>query len=121
MNKRTATEDLLVGGLDDWADASWVYGRVWDLADDPENRRTMAIGLITEVLVQGLMIPGDVDEQGHHPWPHSPGDAIERIAREWIIDWKYECPTPGAIVWLANSAVGDEVARRVLAREISTA
>jgi hypothetical protein len=69
------------------------------------------------VIVEGLMIAGDVDEQGHHPWPLSVGDAIERITREWLTDWPDEVPPPGVIVWLANTAKGDEFARRVLARE----
>jgi hypothetical protein len=116
MTSRTPKEDVLVGGLDDWIYASWVTNSIWDLTT-PENRRTLTIGLIAELLVEGLMVPGDVDYQGHHPWPHSPGDAIERITREWLTEWREEVPAPGAIVWLANTAAGDEIARRVLARE----
>jgi len=118
MEERTPKEDLLVGGLDDWADAGWVYGstRLAGITDQ-SNRRALAIGLVAEVIVQGLMIPGDVDDTGHHPWPHSTGDAIERIAREWLNDWPDEVPAPGAIVWLANTPAGDELAREVLSRE----
>jgi hypothetical protein len=118
MDNRTPKEDVLVGGLDDWAYAGWVYGstRLAGITD-PEQRRVLAIGLIAELLVEGLMIPGDVDDQGHHPWPHSPGDAIERITHEWLTEWTDEIPAPGAIVWLANTETGNDVARRVLARE----
>lgn len=121
MNGRTPKEEALIDGLDDWTYAAWVYGctRLAGITD-PEQRRTLAIGVIAELIVQGLKVPGDVDDQGHHPWPQSPGDAIERITREWLTEWLDEVPTPGAIVWLANTPAGDEIARRVLAREEST-
>ena len=118
MENRTPKEDVLVEGLSDWADAGWVLGST-DIAgiSDISVRRTLAIGIIAELVTEGLMVPGDADEQGHHPWPHSAGDAIERIVREWLADWPNEIPTPGAIVWLANTAKGDEIGRRVLERE----
>lgn len=118
MEDRTPREDVLVGGLDDWADAGWVYSST-RLAGvvDAESRRILTIGLIAELIVEGLMIPGDVDEQGHHPWMLSRGEAIERIAREWLSEWREEIPTPGAIVWLDNTETGDAIARSVLARE----
>lgn len=84
---------------------------------DPAQRRTLTIGLIAELLVEGLMIAGDVDEHGHQPWPHSMGDAIERITRTWLTEWPEDIPTPGAIVWLANTEAGNLMGREVLARE----
>lgn len=121
MDERTPKEDVLVGGLDDWAYAGWVYGSTRLAAiTDAEQRRVLAIGLIAELLVEGLMIPGDVDDQGHHPWPHPTGEAIERITRVWLTEWPHEVPAPGAIVWLANTEAGNAIARRVLAREADT-
>ena len=120
-NNRSPKEDALVGGLDDWADAGWIYGST-RLAGvtDPELRRILAIELIAELLIEGLMVPGDVDDNGHHPWLGSTTDAIERITREWLSEWPDDIPTPGAIVWLANTPRGDEIARQVLAREVRT-
>ena len=122
VEMRTPEEDVLVGGLDDWADAAWVYGST-RLAGEmvPGRRRTLALGVIAELLVGRLVVPGDVDDQGHHTWPCSPGEAVERITREWLTAWRDEIPTPGAIVWLANTARGDEIARHVLARESAQA
>lgn len=121
MDSRTPREDVLVGGLDDWAYAAWVYQST-SLAGitDSIQRRTLAIGLIAELLVEGLMLAGDVDEHGHHPWPHSVGDAIERITRTWLTEWPDEIPTPGAIAWLANTEAGNRAGREVLAREAET-
>ena len=120
MENRTPKEDLLVEGLADWVDAGWALGCT-DLAGvaDLSVRRALAIGIIAEVIVEGLMVPGDADEQGHHPWPHSAGEAVERIVREWLAEWPDDVPTPGAVVWLANTVAGDEIGRRVLAREAS--
>lgn len=120
MNERSPKDDVLVGGLDDWAYAAWVYGSTGlGGLSDPVLRRALALGIIAELLVEGLVVAGEVDEQGHHPWPCSPGEAIERIAREWITDWEYEIPAPGAIVWLANTDKGNRIAHTVLARERS--
>lgn len=116
MNHRTPIDDLLIGGLDDWVYASWATNSVRHLVSGP-NVRTLTIGLITEAVVEGLMLPGDVDSEGHHPWPCSAGEAIERIAREWLTEWADELPTPGAIVWLANTEAGNQIARRVLQQE----
>ncbi|OOP63846.1 hypothetical protein BMF89_05430 [Arthrobacter sp. SRS-W-1-2016] len=87
---------------------------------DSIQRRTLTIGLTAELLMEGQMIAGDVDEQGHHPWPHSTGDAIERITRTGLTEWPDDFPTPRAIVWLANTEAGNRVGREVLAREAQT-
>jgi hypothetical protein len=120
MEGRTPKEHVLVGGLDDWADAGCIYGSTsLSGLTDPLQRRALTIGLIAELLIENLMIAGDVDEQGHHPWPHSPGEAIEQITRTSLAEWPDTTPTPGAIVWLANTEAGNRAGRAVLAREVS--
>lgn len=118
----TLKEDLVVGGLDDWADASWAYQTA---AQSGVRERAMcrmlAIGLIAEVIVEGLMVPGDVSGGEHEPWHCSRAQAIERIVGEWLDDWRDEVPTPAAIVWLANTPLGDALARSVLARDAGRA
>ena len=83
--------------------------------DDRALLRTFSLGLIAEVLIKGLMVPGDYDRDGHHPWPHLSGDASKSITHEWLTKWPDEIPMPGAIVWQANTSAGDEIARDVLA------
>lgn len=117
--ERTLVEDLLVSGLDDVAYAAWVYQIATQSGlTAAEPLRELTIGLIAEVITSGLMSAGDYDRDGHHPWPHSPGEAIARVTREWLTEWPDEIPPPGAIVWLANTASVNEVARQVLAREV---
>ncbi len=121
MNNRNSKEDLLIGGLDDWAYARWVMNSAaLSGVRDYGLLRSLCLGLIAEVIVQGLMVPGDVDADGHHPWQTSPGRALERITREWVDDWSETPPEIGAIVWLANTPAGDAVAREALAREGQT-
>ena len=121
MTDGTLIEDLLVSGLDDPAYAGWVRGIATQSGlTNSEHLRELSLGIIVEVICMGLMIPGDYDQDGHHPWPHSMGDAIERISREWLEEWADDVPTPGAIVWLANTESGNEVAQRVLEREATT-
>jgi hypothetical protein len=116
--ERTLIEDLLVSGLDDVAYAGWVRQIASQSGiADADQLRELSLGIIAEVIAQGLVVPGDYDRDGHHPWPHSPGEAIERITRAWLTEWRSEIPPPGAIVWLANTEAGTEIGRRVLARE----
>lgn len=115
---RTPKEDLLVGGLDDWADVGWALqsARLAE-ASDPVALRDATLSLIAEVLSQSLMVAGDIVAGEHVPWHGKAEEHAERIRREWLDEWGDEVPTPGAIVWLSNTSAGDEIARSVLARE----
>ena len=116
--QRTPKEDLLVGGLDDWAAAGWALQSARLSGEtDPVALRDLTLALIAGVLNNGLMVAGDVIAGEHVPWHGSAEEVAERISREWLDEWGEEVPTPGAIVWLDNTAAGDEIARAVLARE----
>lgn len=118
MLKRTPKEDLLVGGLDDWVDAGWAT-RSARLSGPtgPVALRDSTLALIAEVLMEGLMVAGDIVANDHVPWPGTVETTIDRITREWIDEWGTEIPTPGAVVWLNNTPAGDEIAHSVLRRE----
>lgn len=118
MTTRTPLEDLLVSGLDDWADAGWALQSARLTGEtEPSVLRDITLDLIAEVLRKGLMVAGDLVGSEHVSWHGEPQEWAERIRREWLDEWGDEVPTPGAIVWLNNTQAGDEVARDVLARE----
>ena len=116
-NDRTLIEDIVARGVDDWIYEAEVY----DIArrtglSDPSQLRMLAVGLIAEALVQGLMVPGDIDGTEHRPWECSVGDALARIERDWL-NWGSEVPMSGSVVWLDITAAGKELGEAVLARE----
>lgn len=116
---RTPKEDLLVGGLDDWVYASWALQSA-KLTGEQHVPALIAatLTLIAEVLEEGLMVAGDVDEGRHIPWDLTASQAMTNIASEWERDWAGQVPTPGAVTWLANTEAGDRLAHAVLAREV---
>lgn len=114
---RTLIEDVLVNGLDDWVDASWVRQIATRTGlRDPLDLRAISLGLIVEVLSRGLMVAGECDGEGHRPWECSMATAVDMIAESWIA-WGDTPPTPGAIVWLALTDAGRAIAEQVLERE----
>lgn len=118
MTSRTPLEDLVVGGLDDWADAGWALQSVRLTGEtDPATLRDLTLALLAEVLREGLMTAGDVISGEHVPWHGTPDEWAERIRQEWLDEWEDEVPTPGAITWLNNTPSGEGLARTVLARE----
>lgn len=119
--QRTPLEDLLVGGLDDWIYASWVcVSAALTGVTERSALRELSLGMIAEALAGGLMVPGDISDGRHLPWDCTDGEAMMRITREWVNDWGDQDPTPGAIVWLANTTAGDRIAHGVLCREHGT-
>ncbi|MCS0499779.1 hypothetical protein [Protaetiibacter mangrovi] len=117
---RTVVEELLIEGLVDWVDPSWVYSTVSERTPlaSFDDRRIHTMGVIVELLSAGLMVPGDVDELGvFRPWDVGAGDAVERIAERWSRDWPGTVPTPGAICWMSATPEGEMRAHELVARE----
>ncbi len=83
--ERTPRDDLLVGGLYDWADAGWALESARLPGEtDPAALRDLTLELIADVLRSGLMVPGDVVGDEHVPWHGSADDAARRITCEWL-------------------------------------
>ncbi|WP_426301883.1 hypothetical protein [Arthrobacter sp. R-11] len=118
MTARTPLEDLLVGGLEDWADAGWALQSARLTGEtDPIAMRDLTLDLIAETLRKGLMTAGDIIGNEHVPWHGDPEQWVKRIRLEWLDEWRDDVPSPGAIVWLSNTPAGDQIARDVLTRE----
>lgn len=114
---RTLIEDLLANGVDDWVYAAWVQGVAQRSGlTDSAMIRQLSIGVIAEVLVAGLMVAGDVIDGKHHTWNSTPADSLRRITAEWTAVGEVQL-YPGQIVWLCNTAEGNERGQAVLDRE----
>jgi hypothetical protein len=109
-------DDLIARGVDDW-----VYdAEILDVAsrcklDTIEDRRTVAIGLVAEALIGGLMEAGTLSEDGFTAWACSPAEAIARVARDWLSQAD-PLVLPGEIVWLNLTPRGRELGEAVLRR-----
>ena len=107
-------DDLLVRGLDDWvmlSEVEYLVRRITpDAGLDQVIRETAA--LVETLSSAGLVEVGDVQEQsGFVAWSLSPAETAARIRSEWSgLGRSLEM---GDICWLANTAGGDEKARRV--------
>jgi hypothetical protein len=115
-DRRSLVEDLLARGISDWiyvAEVVFVARRSG--LTDTEGLRGLALGLMTEMMVRRLMVPGDVDEFGFQPWPSTLGEAIQRIEETW--DEEELSPTPGSVAWFNLTPKGDRLGRLIHARE----
>lgn len=114
---RTLVEDALANAIDDWLYEAWICQIVRRSGlDNPLHLRTLSIGLIAELVTSGLVLAGDLVGGDYLRWELSPGEAIIRIASEWMA-WGDTIPTPGSIVWLAVTPAGELIGRAVLERE----
>jgi hypothetical protein len=102
-------DGLLEAATYDWVDISAFSGAAKKTGiDSPEVIRAAALGLMAEALTSDLLVPGEADQSGFHPWAGSPGDAIQRLVQEWTIDNLF--PTPGEIAWFELTPKGVEAA-----------
>lgn len=114
---RTLTEDLLARAAEDWVSAAEVIDLVRGSGvTDPEALRDLSIGLITRLMVQGLVVPGSVDEHNFVPWKCVAGEAVVRIATEWAAR-SDPFVMPGEIVWLDTTQDGQTKGEEIWERE----
>ncbi|WP_295775951.1 hypothetical protein [uncultured Microbacterium sp.] len=102
---------MLLEGLDDFVDASWVFGLTIDAgAVTDDDRRCMTVGAIAEVLARGFMEPGGFADMEYRVWDCTTAEAIARIAIHWATVGNVS-PLSNEIVWLRNTPAGDEYVR----------
>ena len=97
-------EELLLEGLVDWFHPNWVHSTVSAMnPGDPESVRQQSIGVVAELISEGLVTAGDV---GGDAWDCTPGDAIARITKEWLSRWPTERPAGDEIAWFQITDLG---------------
>jgi hypothetical protein len=110
-------EYAVAHAMDDWlhvAEFSSIAKRSG--VSNAEGIRALGIGLITQALVDDLMVAGDVDDFGFHSWPGTTADAIVKIAQSW--DPNEPFPPPGSVAWLANTPRGERLGSAIRAGEV---
>ncbi len=114
MSNSDFVNRALIAGTDDWVHASDLVGIVGESnIEDLEALRLMWIGLVSELLAKGLMVPGDADRDGFHPWGYDFGRSMERIVGELDAIGLAEL-RPGSVCWLNNTPVGEELGQAAL-------
>lgn len=85
LKERDMIDELLVLGEQDWITLSDVIhlAQVRSGLRDDDQLRSMAVGVVSRMLVLGLVVAGDVGPEGHQPWPCSTPEAVLRITTEW--------------------------------------
>ena len=101
--------EVLAEGLDDWIPVDTVIAAAREIAQRSGVDFTpLAIAAIDHLIEGGLMIAGDLGEEGFEPWPGPPA-AVARRVTEQCESFGWE--PLGAACWLANTPAGDEQAR----------
>jgi hypothetical protein len=116
QNVRGLAEEILADACIDWVSAGEVIITVGASGlTDPDDRRDLSIGLISRLIMRGLLIPGDIEETGHRPWDCTRAEAIARITEEWSLR---DDPFVffGEIVWLDVSPEGKMIGEAVIER-----
>ncbi|MFI5933379.1 hypothetical protein [Actinoplanes sp. NPDC051494] len=103
-----AVHDLLVEGLTDWVPVDQII----DIAREIAARSSygfvdIARNLITTLIQDDLMMPGDIGSEGFERWAGVPEDLIARVVNQCQdMDWLPQ----GAGCWLANTDIGNRLA-----------
>lgn len=103
-------DEALDDGLDDWVPLFVLVsaGRILH-PDDPHRAKQVAIEAIRTVIMQHLMVPGDIADGSFKPWDMPEETAIARILGELDhVQWNV---LDNLIVWFDNTKKGDERAR----------
>lgn len=119
QNRRTFDEDILARAAEDWVTPGEVYWSANSASGlvDSGLLRDLSIGLLARLILQGLVVPGDLKTEGFSPWKMSAGAAISRIAREWLAFDEPSAVYPGAVFWLQATPTGVEIGESVWERE----
>jgi len=114
---RTLTEDFLARAAEDWISA----GELIDLVrssglTDRDMLRDLAVGLVSRLICQELVVAGDVADGRHNPWDMSAGESIARVASEWS-DFPDPFVMPGLIAWFDTTPLGQKTGEAIWRRE----
>lgn len=102
LNK--AVEELLRDGEDDWVMIDNVIAYAWEAAEKTgKNPKVAAVELLRHLLVNDLMLIGDLGENGIEPWTCTVDEALDKFV-EGCESYAWE--PQGALWWLEITDTG---------------
>jgi hypothetical protein len=106
-------DELLARAVDDWLHPADVF----DVArfsglEDEEGYVEHAIHLVRELLGQGLVVAGDLSDEGFQQWSIGAPESVARIARRWRED--HESAPTQFFVWFQGTEAGIDRGRQAL-------
>lgn len=103
-------EEAIVEGLDDWVQ---LHNVVWycRLAEPEGDYRSLVRALVEELILGGLMVPGDLGETGFEPWTTAPEESVRRVMEQCET---YGWNPQGDGAWFAITDAGKVLARSVV-------
>lgn len=110
MNLNQCIVEVLRSGLDDWIQASEVASiAIWaGGAKGDQQIRQLSLDTIHHVLERGWMRIGELSENGFVQWRASLAEALERVEQAWP---SQGTPDLGDVCWLANTELGNKIAK----------
>lgn len=100
-------DEVLTQGRDDWL----MLVNIFHIAearrvDDRDAARGLAVALVSELVEDGWMVPGELDDSGFEPWSTDAAGAVARIVDALeSADWDI---MHNVIAWFSNTEKGDE-------------
>jgi hypothetical protein len=111
LTESDGAAQIILRGVDDWVSLAEAQSLVSMVAPGtPAEVRAATLEAI------GLLVDHDLAHLGELaprfvPWPTSKDESLRRVRREW---WDPEGDlVPGMVVWIENTAKGDQVARSI--------
>ena len=111
-----AVRELMISGLDDWlmaSDFAWAAYRFMG-AEEPEENLYVSLGLIRRMVEDGLIVIGEIGDDGFEPWDRSLDEELREIEK----DWREQIPDGGphlGLVWFNLTPKGKRLAEEIYA------
>lgn len=104
--------EILKAGIDDWVPLLAIEGLArLQGASSQAQAREAALGAVEELATAGLVQIGEVSNGGFFAWQGSVEDALAHARSIWEATDRDHW---GFALWVANTAAGDEAARRLV-------
>jgi len=112
--QRPFLDELLLRASEDWLYEQDVYALIHDRAsiEEPELLRAMAMGVIRELVVQGLLTPTSFGEKSDM----DPLASLDQIDEKWRQVFPHDF-FAGEVVWLQLTAEGHTRAKALAEAE----